>query len=137
MKSDAVGHEVLVGETVLVVEDQWIVSVELTDLLIERGARAVAVGNLDDALRAIEDNEVSIAIVDIRHDTQSAEPVCERLHELGVPFVIHTGYDDPNVFLRWKYVPILSKPVAGQVLIDTIVAALHSVGSAQENSATA
>jgi DNA-binding NtrC family response regulator len=129
-------HDALAGETVLVVEDHGLVSLDISDSLTQHGARVVAAANLDDALQAIEDHELSMAIVDIRLGKESAEPVCDRLHDLGVPFVIHTGYDDPNAFLRWTYVPILSKPVPREVLIETVIATLHSVGSAPENSAS-
>jgi hypothetical protein len=82
----------LVGKTILLVEDQFTILLDLKDALEEAGGR-VLLGS-----QHVEHPELSAAVLD------RAEPtVADRLTERGLPFVFYTGRQS-NEFARWPHV---------------------------------
>lgn len=60
------GSEALVGRGVLVVEDEWIVAIELVNELTEMGCRVIGpVPSASEAIAILADQPVDVALVDI------------------------------------------------------------------------
>ena len=98
--------------TVLLVEDNMIIALEGEDLLVELGAGNVLVaGNVTDALRLIESETPTFALLDINLGTEMSWPVASRLRDLGVRYVFATGYGNGIDFpLEHRQVPVIAKP---------------------------
>ncbi|HEX7075173.1 MAG TPA: hypothetical protein VF226_14125, partial [Hyphomicrobiaceae bacterium] len=76
----------LEGRSVLVVEDQLIIALDLEMLLKERGAVAVQLsGSVNDALKSIEAGRPDIAILDVNLGSTTSFPVACELQRLGIP----------------------------------------------------
>src|SRR5688572_22172126 len=83
----------LVGRSILVVEAEPLISLDIVHAFERSGAQVTAISRLSDAARLVEANGLSAAILDhgIGRDNSSALRI--RLRERGIPYVIYTGYD--------------------------------------------
>jgi two-component SAPR family response regulator len=78
----------------LVVEDDFIISLELQSVLGAAGANIVATcQNASDALVAIEVGEVDAAILDIKLGSETAAPVALELARASYPIPLLYGAD--------------------------------------------
>lgn len=105
--------------TLLIVEDEALIAMELEDLVTELGYRVGAVaGTVDCALGAIARSgaELDGAVLDANLGRRSALPVAEALHRAGIPYIITTGYDATDL-REWGFeAPSIRKPVRKQEL---------------------
>jgi CheY-like chemotaxis protein len=102
----------LYDQRILVVEDEYLLAMELQGKLQESEAVVLGpVSNLDDALALIR-SEPSIdgAVLDINLGGKMAYPAADLLMERGIPFVFTTGYDDVVIPERFGNAPRLQKP---------------------------
>jgi DNA-binding NtrC family response regulator len=110
------------GARVLIVEDDFLIALELEEILREAGATEVSqCRTLAEAMRRIPAGDHSVAILDFRLGRDSTLPVARELSCHGVPFVFYTGQMDAGPILaEWPDCTIVSKPAPA----STIVAAL-------------
>lgn len=102
----------LSGNRILVVEDEAIVAMALTDLLHELGFKVVGpFGNLGDAAAATGTANFDAAILDVNLDGQMIYRVADVLSKRGVPFVFVTGYGPEGISSRFKHIPVIPKPI--------------------------
>jgi CheY-like chemotaxis protein len=113
------GHVRLDGRVVLVVEDEPLVALDIAEMLTGSGASVVSASKIADAIMAVEQRELSAAILDIRLGGEDCSPFCQRLWERGIPFLFYTGYS--IVPDGWNGVPIIAKPANCQQIIDAVV----------------
>ncbi len=120
----AVPADPLTGRSVLVVEDQLIIALDLEMLLKEQGAVTVQLsGSVEDALRSITSERPDIAILDVNLGSATSFPVARELQRLGIPFIFATGYGNEVEFPpELRAVPLVAKPYC----LNTIREALHS-----------
>jgi CheY-like chemotaxis protein len=115
----------LAGLTLLVVEDETIVSFLLEDMLTELGCKSVLqAGRIDDALRMLQDHKPDAAVLDVNLGGQFAYPVAARLAELQIPFVFTTGYGRSGLPQDWASRPVLQKPFSMEALATALRRAL-------------
>lgn len=94
---------------------------DLESTIVAAGGTAVTAGNVNDALAVADDPAVSLAMIDVKLGCGiTCERVCERLVELGVPFIFYTGYHDPAVLLRWPDAPLIEKPSPAAVIVNAL-----------------
>lgn len=82
--------------TLLIVEDNLLVAMELQALVEELGyAVGGRAGTVAGALRLLDgaDCAFDAAVLDVNLGAETAFPIADRLEALGVPFVFATGYD--------------------------------------------
>jgi PAS domain S-box-containing protein len=105
------------GARILLVEDETLVALMMNDLLEEIGHIVVGpYSSANDAMSAIEENDIDGAILDVNLVGGAVYPLANQLVANGVPFVFVTGYDAASIDERFKHVPVLQKPVEGQKL---------------------
>ena len=120
-----VSGEVFDG-TVLVVEDNYLIAVELNKQITELGYPNVeVVSNAADALDVIDDKRPDLAIIDINlGGANTSVEVARRLRAEGVPFAFATGYGDKTrVPADFSDARRLLKPVA----LTELRTALHDM----------
>jgi CheY-like chemotaxis protein len=99
---------------VLVVEDEYVIALDLASALAELGAEVIGpVPSVDQALSVIREHagELDAAVLDINLGSETAYPVAELLRERRVPFVFATGYDGWSIPDAYGDVPRCFKPV--------------------------
>ena len=104
-------HTVFLGD-VLIVEDNFIIAMDVEALVTELGATQVHLtSNCEDALAVIETAEVSAAILDFNVEGGTSERVADALSEKGITFVFATGHTDISMLPeRYQAYPMLKKP---------------------------
>jgi len=109
--SDAGG---LRGRRLLVVEDEYMIAMELTRSLEELGAEVVGpAGSVEDALELVgrDGGRLDAAVLDINLRDERVYPVADALTARGVPFVFATGYDSMAIPSSYASAPRCEKPV--------------------------
>jgi DNA-binding NtrC family response regulator len=109
---------VLVGRTILIVEDENLVAREVAEALESVGAHVIMARGVADAARIIADYNLSAAVLDFWLGVGvDCLPICALLTERGVPFLLYTSYTllegAPNA-------PILSKPAPSQRIVAAV-----------------
>lgn len=105
---------------VLLVEDEPLIALDVEHHLRKAGARVISAGYLDAALYMAEHPDLSGAVVDLRLGNDSALPVCRRLAQRGLPFVVHTGYAADAVQREWPLAPIIQKPASPYEITEAL-----------------
>jgi CheY-like chemotaxis protein len=115
-----VGRGPLTGQSVLVLEDEPLLALELNVTLRDAGASVSVAKDEETALRVIDVLRTSAAVVDINLGGKDCSAVCERLSDGGIPFVFFTGEARPDIMLRWPDTPVLTKLASKQRIIRVL-----------------
>jgi DNA-binding response OmpR family regulator len=113
-----------------VVEDDFLIALELADTLSDAGAQVVGpTRTLESALVAADDPTLSAAVLDMRLGANSAAPVARRLAERGIPFLFYTGQAETDPLrAEWPECPIVSKPALLRSLVAQVAALVSKTG---------
>ena len=112
------------GVTVLVVEDEAIVSFLIEDMLREIGCPTVwLASSVTGALTILKDHRPDVVVLDVNLSGQEAYPVAKQLVATQIPFVFATGYGYDGIDGGWASIPVIQKPFQ----IETLAKALRSV----------
>ena len=117
----------LLGRSVLIVEDEPLIALELHDALHKAGATSIlAATTIKEALALIARAQICAAIVNVKLGGQDCSSVCDGLAKRSIPFMYYTGYSRADALSVWLNVPPVDKPAAGTTLVDVIVQLLPS-----------
>ena len=99
--------------SVLIVEDEIMVSMILEDLIDEAGhVVAGTAATLDAALAmATDGREIHCALLDVNLRGQQSYPVAEALDARGVPYAFTSGYGAAGIDPRFQHRTVLAKPI--------------------------
>jgi CheY-like chemotaxis protein len=119
----------LANLNVLVVEDEPAIAMGIADQMEKAGASVVGpCSTVGGAMAALDESRIDVAIVDYVLADDNSESLQDALEEKGVPFLVITGY--PRVLVRRsRRQPVLSKPVAPEVLAATLRSLSRADGS--------
>ena len=111
--------------SVLLVEDNMIIALDLEGALMKLGVRQVLMAaSVADALTQLAEARPDFAILDLNLGDETSIPVAERLKAMGVPFIFGTGFgDQANLPEGLAGAQILSKPYSDKALRDALTAA--------------
>jgi DNA-binding response OmpR family regulator len=73
---------------------------------------------LREALAVVEDDDLAAAVLDHGLSDGDSSKLCERLKELGIPFVLHSGYSAVEGACRDAV--FVAKPENPEVLVTTV-----------------
>src|SRR6185436_12816723 len=114
-------HPGLWGRSILVVEDQLLIAMDIVAALEEAGAHATMTTTVRHALILVEHDDLSGAIMDHGLSDGDSTNLCARLKERGIPCISYSGYSmvagaDPAAPHIMKSVPM-----------DTLMGALEEL----------
>ncbi len=105
------------GNRIMVVEDEALVAMVVSDAMVELGYEVVGpFSRPPDAIAAVKNNQIAAAILDINLAGTLVYPVAEELTSRGIPFVFVTGYGVESVDKRYAAIPVLQKPIERETL---------------------
>jgi DNA-binding response OmpR family regulator len=107
----------LQGRSILIVEDEPLIVMDLTLALEHTGAELTTTNTLKHALLLVEHDGLSAAILDHALGDGNSSLLYKRLAERGVPFLIYSGYTAEAVK---RGVPYISKPASHDVLVAAV-----------------
>lgn len=119
MSESQVRESALQGRRVLVVEDDYFWADELSAGLRRVGVAVLGpTGTITSALDLLApEPDLDAAVIDMNLRGERADPVADRLLELGVPVLLVTGYETATLSPAYAALPCLEKPVGlGPVL---------------------
>jgi CheY-like chemotaxis protein len=101
----------LAGLRILVVEDEFLVAMELSRMIRELGAEVVGpVSTVAAATELLQRSQVEGAVLDIKLGHESSAAVADDLRARGVPVVVTTGYAEEMLPQSLADAPRLAKP---------------------------
>lgn len=113
---------------ILVVEDQFVIALDVEGMLAERGAGdIITCGSVVEAMRILEKFTPEAAVLDVNLGTGTSMPIAEELARRGIPFVFATGYGDSIMIPpAFSHVPVVRKPYEAEALVGALGQVLHS-----------
>jgi CheY-like chemotaxis protein len=118
----------LAGCRILIVEDNFLLAMEIEDLLARQGCVVLGpAGTINQALALLEREAApDAAVLDVDLQGRIVTPVAAALHARDVPYLLVTGYAELQLgdpALRGR--PRLDKPVNDQDLLRALVQLLQ------------
>jgi CheY-like chemotaxis protein len=105
------------AKRVLVVEDEYLVAMDMSAYLEAAGAYVVGLAsNVNAALEVLERTELDCAILDVNLRGEMAYPIADALAARGIPFVFTTGYDARALPARFAGVKRCEKPTTPEAI---------------------
>jgi CheY-like chemotaxis protein len=115
--------------SVLVVEDEVMIRMMVTDMLADLGhSIAGEAGEIEEALRLAETADFDLAILDVNVNGRTIEPVARIVEQRKRPLLFSTGYSVDALPENFRSRPALQKPFRIDTLQNAIDAALKAGG---------
>lgn len=103
--------QLLKGQRILVVEDNFVMALDLSQMVEELGGVVVGpAGRLEEGVALARSNEIDGAILDVNLDGANTFNLADGLLAGDVPVIFATGYDTTTLPGRFAHTPKLSKP---------------------------
>jgi len=113
----AAARSVMAGNRLLLVEDEALTGMMMSDMLTDLGFHVVGpFGRVADAIAAVGSEDIHGAVLDVNRDGEMVYPVADAVAARGVPFVFVTGYGAEGIDARFARIPVLQKPIERQML---------------------
>ena len=114
---------------VLVVEDEFIIALDLTETVRDLGYSVEGpFANKDHAMIAIDQNLPDVAILDVMTADGEVFPLADALTQAGVPIIFHSGHvTEKDVATRYPEAQAAAKPCPPDRLIAMIERACDQV----------
>ena len=100
---------------VLMVEDNYVIALDTEEILEGIGFASVeTISNVEEALEFLSTQKPVFALLDVNLGrNETCEPIALRLQDMGVPFVLSTGYREIEMISpKLSNVPRIQKPIA-------------------------
>lgn len=111
----------LAGKRGLVLEDEFLIALDLEELLQAAGAEVTAVARIDQALAALRDNGPwDFGILDQHLGSTTSASVAAAFVEQNIPFVFLTGSRQGEAGQALSSAPTVEKPYQPDALINAI-----------------
>lgn len=122
------------GLSVLVVEDETIISLLVESMLMDLGCKDVwYASSVEEALHMLAQRTPDAAVLDVNLAGETAYPIARQLAAAEVPFVFATGYGAGGIHQDWAGRPVLQKPFRCDMLASALASALEAEGAAGIN----
>ena len=104
---------------VLVVEDEFLVALELSRIVERAGYSVVGPAESVDATRKVlAQQKVDLALLDI--NLRGEFPVAEYLEVTGLPYIFVTGNSPSSLPAEYRHRPLVQKPYNSELLLALI-----------------
>ena len=113
----------MLGKRLLVVEDEFVIALDLQNLLEAAGHEVVGLAaTIPDALSMIETIAIDGAVLDINLRGERVTEVADLLTRKAIPFLFVSGYGSAGRPPGHERVPVLAKPYSENELLGMIEA---------------
>lgn len=114
----------LAGRRALVVEDEYVIAMDIEDMLRALGAGEIDLtGDAGQALGHIERTPPAFAILDLKLRCGTTAAVATALRARAIPFIFVSGYGDLSALpAALRDAPLVRKPVDREMLHAAIAA---------------
>src|SRR5580704_9531354 len=103
--------ELLGRRRILIVEDDWLIAQDMSDMVEELGGAVVGPADkLAQGLAIAESEEIAGAILDVNLNGETTFALADRLLANNIPVIFATGYDGAMLPARFADVDRVPKP---------------------------
>ena len=122
MSDASVSAQPLAGATVLIVEDEWMISLSLQAALEEAGACVIEIADcVASAERILRAGEAfDVAVLDLHLRDGDARSLIELFSVRAIPFVVTTGDTAAADLKLGTAIAVLGKPFRSEDLVDAL-----------------
>jgi DNA-binding response OmpR family regulator len=114
----------LAGRTILIVEDEPLIALDVGIAFENAGAVLLSARSLAQAQRLVEHDDLSAAVMDFALSDGYADPICARLEARAIPYVLHSGYSERIAVHRQG--AVIPKPAHPRALVEAIIALVRN-----------
>jgi CheY-like chemotaxis protein len=112
--------------SVLLVDDEPLIRMMVTDMLEELGHRVVAeAADVDTATMLVRSTAFDLAILDVNVDGATSFPIADAIVARGTPVIFATGYGPPSMIAKYSRSVRLQKPYGIEMLRSKIDLAMR------------
>jgi CheY-like chemotaxis protein len=123
-----------VSVRVLVVEDEFMIGLDISEQLAEAGFQVVGPAlSVAKAVRLVAEPGCDVAVLDVNLGSETSGPIARKLRASGTPFVVVTGYSADNLPPWFHDAIIVTKPYR----IADLVSALRKCADVMPNTSGA
>lgn len=116
------------GQRILIVEDEPLIGMVLTDFLEDAGCVIVGPAQSADKAKHMASNEaIDAALVDGNLAGRPVDDIVEALQARHIPFAFVTGYGREALPAGCDHVPIIEKPFTQELVVATLERLLNNV----------
>jgi DNA-binding NtrC family response regulator len=108
------------GRSILIVEDEPLIALDLEVFFHRAGAKVLSTCTLERALELADRAGLSAAVLDYGISGGNCEPICARLQQRRIPFVIYSGY--AGLSEKFPDAVIIPKPAGLYDVLDAVSA---------------
>ena len=112
------GSGKLAGHTILVVEDEALIALDLQTSLEAAGAQVICARGEKAAVAAAQPG-LAAAVLDARPTSSDHRTIARRLRKLGVPFLFYVTHPPEDV-TTVRGAPVLLKPERAEHVADAV-----------------
>jgi CheY-like chemotaxis protein len=105
------------GQTVLVIEDEPLIALDLANELETAGAHVICAHSPQTACYVIDKHQLSAAVVDFRLGEDGAEAAVARLRNRKVPFMFYTALATDALKAA---APVVNAPARSGLVVETL-----------------
>ena len=118
----------LTGKRVLVVEDEFLIALDIQSILESAGTEVKTANRVDQALGLIKsDGPFDAAVLDLKLERETSVAVAERLQANSVPFVFLTGAaGETSAVAQFANAPVVGKPFDSETLFSALKQAMKA-----------
>lgn len=129
IKREAKGTRPLHGQSILIVEDNALIAMNLEDMLRDAGGTVGwSVATVGEAKEVAQSGAITSAVLDIMLDDVEVWPVARILADRNIPFVFSSGHFEQDTLPpEWRENQIVPKPAGAK---DIVAALLHAIAKA-------
>jgi DNA-binding response OmpR family regulator len=113
--------EAMAATRILVVEDEFLIALDIAGVLEQAGIAVIGpVGNVADALRAIEQDDVQGALLDVHLAGEPVDRIADALMARRIPFAFVSGHGSQQLPAAHRGAPLVKKPFTGRDLLAAV-----------------
>lgn len=117
--------DLLAGLRILVLEDEFLIAMDVEQLCRDHGAHDVTiVQSLEGASGKMDLDQINAAVIDVMLAGVPTLDFARTLKDRGLPFVFASGYTDFNdIAASFPGIALVGKPYAGDDLVHALASA--------------
>jgi len=119
----------LLGQSILIVEDEALIALDLHQTLRASGASVLAATSLDEGLDMLSYAEVTAAVLDMNLGGPDCSTLCTELHSRSIPFLFYTAHAKSEIVRAWPSAPVVLKPELSEKRIVLLLEGLLAKAS--------
>ena len=109
------------GRHVLVLDDELLIGMMVTDSLEEAGCKVIGPAqSVDEAISLIRNSSVDAALLDVKVADRACFPVADALLKQRIPFAFVTGYPESAFLDDYPEVRVISKPFQPMYVVQVV-----------------